>query len=740
MTDKLIPFFASTPKGMELLLADEIRSLNASNVKESNGGVIFEGDMETALRACLWSRLANRILLPLASFHAETPEALYAGAAKIDWLSHFSCDNTFAIDATLRKSKITHSRYAEQVIKDAIVDQFKEKTNERPNVERDQPDIRINAYVHRDTVTLSLDLSGDSLHRRKYRAESVEAPLKENLAAAILLRAGWPAIAKQGGALYDPMCGSGTLLIEAAMMAGDIAPCLQREYFGFKAWKQFNPAIWDRLIKEAEYRREKGLDSIPPISGSDNNIKTAGIAKANIKSAGLNKHISAFGHSLSQLEPDADWKAGLFVTNPPYGERLGDIKSLEPLYQEIGQVLKMQFEGWKASIFTGNPNLAFQIPLKSHKSYQLYNGALPCKVFNFEVSPERYFETAESKSSLYQLNPDHIKKALLPTPGPWQEGATMLANRLRKNLKKVEPWAKRNNITCYRVYDADLPEYAFAIDVYTETDNGSRWAHVQEYEAPKTIDEKKSLQRLRDALAVIPDILKIHRSHLSLKIRRRQKGSAQYEKQDTDSGYYVVNEGACKLRVNFKDYLDTGLFLDHRLTREMIASMANGKRFLNLYAYTASVTVHAANAGAASSTSVDMSKTYLDWAKENFELNNIDHEKHALVRANCTDWLEDAVKNMRSYDLIFIDPPTFSNSKRMEGVFDVQRDYINLIQQAQKLLSPKGSIIFSTNSRKFKFDESQFDDLTISNISKKTLPKDFERNPKIHYCWLIEKS
>ena len=225
---EITTYFASTAKGMELILADELRALKADKVKDALGGVYFDGDMEMALRVCLWSRLANRVLMPLAKYAAQTPEQLYAGAMKIDWSQHFDVDKTFAIDASIRRSKINHSRYAEQVIKDAIVDQFKERIDQRPDVQRDQPDIRINAYIHNDKVTLSLDLSGDSLHRRCYRAESVEAPLKENLAAAILIRAGWPTIAAAGGALYDPMCGSGTLLTEAAMMAGDIAPGLLR--------------------------------------------------------------------------------------------------------------------------------------------------------------------------------------------------------------------------------------------------------------------------------------------------------------------------------------------------------------------------------------------------------------------------------------------------------------------------------------------------------------------------------
>jgi len=723
-------FFASTAKGMELILADEIRTLKADNVKDALGGVYFDGDIEMALRVCLWSRLANRVLMPLANYAAQTPEQLYAGAMKVDWSQHFSVDKTFAIDASIRRSKINHSRYAEQVIKDAIVDQFKEKLDDRPDVQRDQPDIRINAYIFNDRATLSLDLSGDSLHRRHYRAESVEAPLKENLAAAILIRAGWPAIAAEGGSLYDPMCGSGTLLTEAAMIAGDIAPGLLREYYGFLAWAQFNPAIWQRLINEAQYRRDKGLEKIPVIMGSDISIKNVGITKANIKSANLAANIKAVSLPLNKVVPDEDWAPGLFVVNPPYGERLGDIKKLQPLYQEIGTILKARFNGWQATVFTGNTDLAFNVSLKSHKSYQLYNGAIACKVFNFSVQPDRHFEGEHAGQQ--QVIGDSMKKALLATNGEWSDGATMLANRLRKNIKKLKPWVKKNNIHCYRVYDADLPEYALAIDVY---EGDKTWLHVQEYEAPKTIDEKKSIQRLRDALAVLPDVFSIPNKQLSLKIRRRQKGSTQYEKQGTEGGFHVIQEGKASFLVNFKDYLDTGLFLDHRPIRQWLGEQAKGKQFLNLFAYTGAATVHAAMGGATTSTTVDMSKTYLDWAEKNFELNSINLDKHLLVRANCMEWLDKAINEQKKYELIFIDPPTFSNSKRMDNVFDIQRDYIELINKSAQLLTKKGCIVFSTNFRKFKFDANQFPALEVKDISRQTLPKDFERNPRIHYCW-----
>ncbi|MFT6625511.1 MAG: 23S rRNA (guanine2445-N2)-methyltransferase / 23S rRNA (guanine2069-N7)-methyltransferase, partial [Cycloclasticus sp.] len=456
----------------------------------------------------------------------------------------------------------------------------------------------------------------------------------------------------------------------------------------------------------------------------------AGIAKANVKAAHLSQQIKVISAPLSKVEPDEHWKAGLFVVNPPYGERLGEAKLLEPLYQEIGTVLKSRFDGWQASVFTADSALAFKIPLKSHKSYQLYNGAIACKVFNFSVQAERHFSGQSADTNLN----DGDKKALLATPGDWSEGATMLANRLRKNIKKIKPWVKKNDIHCYRLYDADLPEYAIAIDVY---EGEKKWLHVQEYAAPKTVDEEKSIQRLRDALAVIPEVLDVPQNQLFLKIRRRQKGSAQYEKQNSEGGFHTVQEGKAHFLVNFKDYLDTGLFLDHRPIRQWLGEQASGKQLLNLFAYTGTATVHAALGGATASTTVDMSQTYLDWAKNNFELNGLDPAKHQLVRANCMEWLDTAISEQQKYKLIFIDPPTFSNSKRMDNDFDIQRDYVELITKASQLLTKRGALIFSTNFRKFKFDESAFAYLSIENITPQTLPKDFERNPKIHYCWKL---
>ncbi|MDP6042636.1 MAG: THUMP domain-containing protein, partial [Candidatus Latescibacteria bacterium] len=238
MSDERWTLFATTPRGLEALLADEIRDLGGEEVRVVRSGVGFVGDREVAYRLCLWSRVAGRVLLTLGEFEAETPEALYEGVQGIDWSEHLMPEGTLAVTCASVQSEISHTHFGALKVKDAIVDQFRDRMGVRPSVEVIQPDVRVNLYLFRNQATLSLDLSGESLHRRGYRVAGGEAPLKEHLAAALLLRARWLEVAKAGGSLIDPMCGSGTFLVEAAMMAGDVAPGLSRSYFGFENWLQ----------------------------------------------------------------------------------------------------------------------------------------------------------------------------------------------------------------------------------------------------------------------------------------------------------------------------------------------------------------------------------------------------------------------------------------------------------------------------------------------------------------------
>ena len=778
--------FATTPKAMEDILADELRSLGASNIKTTIAGAYFEGDLPTAYRVCLWSRIANRVLLQLSTFKVTSQDDLYQGISKINWFEHLKPEGSFAVTFNAKNSQaINNTHFGALKVKDAVVDQMRAKFQIRPNIDTEQPNIRINVNLNGETAVLSLDLSGESLHRRGYRDITIKAPIKENLAAALLIRSKWPDIAKQGGTLIDPMCGSGTLLVEGAMIAADYAPGVLRSYYGFMGWKKHDADCWQTLLDEANQRKIAGLVKLPTITGFDKDSRNINAALAHITNAGLQNKIHLECRDIADAAPALSWKPGLVICNPPYGERLGDEEETSELYKKFGDSLKAHFNHWQAAMIISNPELGFRLGIRSQKPVTFYNGALECKLLRMTIEDTAFFvpkpKTSEERIALVieaattqqddsSTEISSHKKVSKESelgegrkPGAvslayrdvgegreWgavsfayrdvgegrELGAVSFANRLQKNLKKLSSWKNRNNISCYRIYDADLPEYAVAIDLYQGKEN---WVNVQEYDPPKTIDPFKATQRLAALLAETPKVLGVAPDHIFLKIRRKQKSTDQYQKLGEQGHFHIIEENGCKLQVNFEDYLDTGLFLDHRPLRLMIQQQAKGKRLLNLFAYTGSATVHAAVGGANVTTTVDMSKTYLDWAKANLALNDT-YGKHEFIQADCLEWLDEEAKQAypRQYDLIFLDPPTFSNSKRMTEVFDIQKDHVQLIQQAVTLLAPEGVLYFSTNFRRFALDKEALSKLNIEDITAKTIPEDFIRNPKIHYCWRIQ--
>ena len=717
-------FFATCPKGLENLLQDELTALGAQQARATVAGVYFDADNTQAMKFCLHSRLANRILLPLAVEEVASDYDLYSAAYTIDWQNHLKPDCTFAVDFTGTNEAIKNTQFGAMRIKDALVDKLRDHTGTRPNVDRHTPRFRVNARLAKNKVHIGIDLSGESLHRRGYRLEQGVAPLKENLAAAILLRANWPAIAADGGHLIDPMCGSGTLLIEAALMAGNIAPGLFRREFGFMDWLGFDAIAWQQLMQEAQEQRaasqQKGL---PLMLGCDEFSRVLEAASNNIERAGLQDFISVKRASIARFEKPSSWEQGLILTNPPYGERLGEVETLKNTYQELGRLVKEQCTGWTFGVFTGNAELAKELRLRSNKRYKLFNGTIASELILYELLPPEV-------ATLREDGPAAKQTAEQPLP-PLTNGATMLANRLRKNLKQFKSWVEKNAVDAYRLYDADMPEYSAAIDIYGES------IHVQEYAAPKTIDPAAAAKRFDEIIAAVCDVFNQRPEQLAIKTRQRNKGKQQYERlQNSDGEYFSVQEGLAEYWVNLTSYLDTGLFLDHRPLRRMVATEAKGKRVLNLFCYTASITVQAILGGAKSSVSVDMSNTYLHWAKKNFELNKIYGDKHQLVQADCFKWLAQC---RDGFDLIILDPPSFSNSKRMEDVLDVQEDHVNLISRCMELLSPGGTLYFSTNLRSFKLDSEGLNAFTVVDISAASIDPDFARNPKIHQCYRISE-
>ena len=714
-------FFASCPPGVADLTAAEVRACGATDISEFKLGVQFQGTLECAYRACLWSRTASRVLMPLGTFAAATPQALYEGVSTIAWHEHIAPRGTLAVDLGGATTGITHTHFGALKTKDAIVDQLRARTGERPSIDLERPDVRVDVRLDRDRATVSLDLSGDSLHRRGYRARGVAAPLKENLAAAVLLRCGWPALASEGAELLDPMCGSGTLPIEAALMALDVAPGLLRNQFGFSGWLGHDRALWHRLLEEAAARRKARASTNVVCRGFDHDPSAVRAAHENLERAKLRGQVHIERRTLEQLTRPAE--RGLLVTNPPYGERIGDQAQLEGLYAQLGAKLREHFEGWKAAVFTGNPPLAKAIGIKARRSHTLFNGRIECRLLRFDVEPSEY-----QRSPMPREQPEPA--VLLARPG-----AQMFANRLRKNLQACVDWARRESVQCYRLYDADMPEYAFAIDLYHD-EREQRHAFVQEYAAPRTVDAAGARMRRDEAMAAIPEVLQLDGAHVYVRERRQQKGGAQYERMDQQHEFQVVGEGGRRFWVNFHDYLDTGLFLDHRPTRARLGAMAAGKRFLNLFAYTGTATVYAVAGGASASTTIDMSRTYLDWAKRNLALNGLAGPQHGFVQADCLTWLAQQ-EGGRNYDLIFIDPPTHSRSKRLTRDFDVQYDHVRLLQLAAKRLTPQGIIVFSNNFARFRLDPAVHAEFAVEDIGPQTIPWDFRRSPRIHHCYVL---
>ena len=710
--------FATTARGFEELLKSELTELGAQDAKVAQGGVHYWADDETLYRTLLWSRLSSRILLPIVQAKVFSDLDLYSAVVGVNWLDYFDEKVHFFVDFNGTNQEIRHTQFGAMRVKDGIVDYFERYGRARPNVDKEQPDIRIHAYLNRDDVVLSLDLSGDALHMRGYREDTGKAPLRETLAAAIVLRSGW----QKGTPLVDPMCGSGTLLIEAAQMEAQIAPQLYRPHWGFDFWLGHNQVAWEKVKEEALAlaEAEKQRENPPHFYGFDLDHRVLQKAKQNAKNGGVAHLMQWQQGDVAAIKNPSPNVAGTVICNPPYGERLGTTPVLIALYSVFGQRLKQQFAGWNASIFSGEPSLLDCLRLRSHRQFKAKNGPLDCVQKNYQIA-----ERAEQSAVENAVEFDR-------TSSVSSEVAVDFANRLQKNIKKIEKWAKQLGLDAYRLYDADLPEYNLAVDRYADH------IVVQEYAAPKNIDENKARQRLLDAVNATLQVTGIETNKLILKVRQKQKGTNQYEKLANKGEYFYVNEYGAKLWVNLTDYLDTGLFLDHRLTRKMLGEMAQGKDFLNLFAYTGSATVHAALGKAKSTTTVDMSNTYLNWAEQNLLLNDIEGKQHKLIQADCLQWLE---KCDRQFDLIFVDPPTFSNSKRMEDSWDVQRDHIKLMTNLKRILRPNGTIVFSNNKRGFKMDFAKLEELGLSavEISHKTLPLDFERNKQIHNCWLLQK-
>lgn len=701
-------FIALTSIGIENLLVDELTELGATVSKQTVGSVRFEADSLLAQKVCLSTRFATRVLMLIEEKEGvNDKDSLYKFARLQPWQEWFGPTQTFAVDFNGTNDSLKNTQFSGLVIKDAIVDYFNDLFEQRPNVDKQDANVRVVARLNRHGVSLYIDYSGPRLSERGYRQGQGKAPIKEHLAAAIIKRSGWLENVNQP--LFDPCCGAGTILIEAAGMARNEAPGLFREGFAFERLPSF------RVAKFKELKEQLLANITDPklwLIGHDYDAQVLDKAIANAKRAELDTVIK-FKQSDATKLTSVTKLPGVVISNLPYGERIGSMAELVNLHRSLGVGFKKHFNHWKLALLGMDESLFKLLKLVKQKRYKFKNGPLDVEL------------------NLYQLDDKQVSLTTDDKPALNFEGSMAFANRLKKNKQGLKNWLKQNQVHAYRVYDADIPEYNVAVDIYDDS------AVIFEYAAPKEIDEKTSEKRLQDVISLTAQQLDIAPENIAVKVRKKQKGEEQYTPMAKQNRTMVVEEFGAKFKVNLFDYLDTGLFLDHRLARRYIQENAKDKRFLNLFAYTGTASVHAAIGGAKAITTVDLSKTYLKWGQDNFALNDISNTRYRFEQADCLKWLEHA---QGQYDLIFLDPPTFSNSKRMKDAFDVQNDHIKLLTWVKKILSPSGTLIFSNNKRGFVMDEVGLMGLGLKaeNISEKTLSPDFKRNKKIHNSWLIK--
>lgn len=696
--------FASTNFGTENLLEQELLDIGVKILNVKRGGIYYEANELLLYQSLMWSRIASRIFLYIKKFRINNIKDLYNNIYDINWTEFFNVNNTFMINCKGTNNIVRNSLFGSLIVKDAIVDQFNKKYGCRPNVDRISPNIRIKVLIsNKNIMHVMLDLSGDALYKRGYRQFCHSTPIKENLASAIVLNSGWI----KNTPIIDPMCGSGTLLIEAAMMSCDKAPGLNRVKWGFKFWKKYNKSLWKNVFETAQKRFQIGLQKCSKnyFIGYDYNAEIIEKAKINTSNAGLSNIIQFFTKNLNNLKNTYNKKEfGILLSNPPYGEREQTESQLVGLYVQLSMISKKYFKNWQLSVFSSSNFLLNFLQMQSHKEYILRNGALNCTQKNYKI----FLHSSITESDEFQ-------------------------NRLTKNFKKLNNWTQQENIECFRVYNADLPNYNIIIDIY------KKWIVLQEYKAPKIINYKKAHKRLCNAIYHTKEILSININNIILKIRQKNKNKTQYQKLFNQNNFIEIKEHHAKFLVNLTDYLDTGLFLEKRLIRKLIGKMSKGKDFLNLFSYTGTATVYAGLGNANSTTSIDISNTYIQWSIRNMSINNLSGSKHNFIQTNCLNWIKTTNKK---FDLIFINPPTFSNSKKMNKSFELKRDFFHLIKDLKRILRQDGNIIFSSSTHNFKINLDVLDKIKLyaKNITKKTQSKDYINDSKIYHSWIIKHS
>ncbi len=776
--DEQLELFASCMPGLEALLADELRSFDIERVRPLKGGVAFFCEADRAYRACLWSRLASRIVLVLGRVNARDADLLYAGAYNLEWERIIDASSSIAVHAHGTNEQLRNTRFTALKVKDALVDRLRDKRDERPAVDTKSPRVAIDVRVHESRATISLDFSGEALNHRSYLVpdDSEDAALATTMSAGILAAARWGELAQEGAAFVDPVCDDGILAVEAAAIACDMAPGLLRERWGFFGWTRFDEDVWNALTAEADERFEAGIVRLSgeqalnapknarpdltrvKILAASSSSPAISRAREHVRRAGLRQVVSVElgdAESAGELVDRAYAVAGdrsALAAGPVDGagrQAEGAPRCLVASNVEARSGRSADYRASEATFMAAasHARAGARFAIAGALDAEARFGCAP--VFEQTFGRDRVTLAV----SVFDELPQALRTIEIPdahggaphTVEVFEENSAQFAARLRKVFKERRKWAAREGITCYRVYDADLPDYAVAIDLYEGAGEarGNTYLHIAEYAPPASIDPAKARRRFDDVLAIAAVVCEVRPDHIFSKTRMRESGGSQYRNAGNRAYVTTVQEGGYTFEVDLAGKLDTGIFLDTREVRKLIGQRSAGKTFLNLFAYTGTATVYAAGGGADETLTVDLSNGYLEWAQRNMEANGFATDAHEYERANVVKWITEARRSGWRFDLIYVDPPTFSNSKAMgKRTWDVQRDHVELLVGVSRLLTEGGEAIFCCNLRSFKphLDDLRKYGVELEDITESTIPHDFARTTRIHKCYIVRRA
>ena len=782
-------FYASCPEGFESALADELKRLGLSHVRRLKGRATFEGELEEGYRACLWSRLASRVFVVLGRFEAQDADELYDGVYDIAWENIVRPHATIAITARGVTEQLRNTRFSALRAKDALCDRLAEATGRRADVDAADPDVHLLLSLRQRRASISLDLSGDPLFKRlppaATRAGEGTHVLRPDYAALVLAQVGWTALCEREltaddyenealPTLIDASCAGGGLLLEAVNILTGRAPGAARERWGFEGWQLHDAALWEQLTAEARERETAARERQARIVAVDIDPAARKTAERMVKCAGYKRFVDFCAAKPATMLDHAGAVAGAAIVADTTETPLSLMHDAMTLIGELRRapelasapVAALTRDGLMARALHAEPERSIAVMPNNEEAAIEVWPSLDHAAATFEAATSA--DAAGEAEGAGDAGDETGTASAMPEPAATLDlgdgkplpvlipESEQFANRLRKNARLRRKWAKREGVSCYRVYDADLPDYSAAIDLYEGCpQTPGRWLVIAEYAAPKTIDPALAQARMLDILAIAPRILDVPAEHVHAKARMRSRGGSQYGKQGAGKGgsgeraniarrrLPLIEEGGLTFAVNFDDYLDVGIFLDHRVTRNLVREHAKqARRFLNLFAYTGTATCYAADAGVEETVTVDLSNTYLDWAERNMRQNGFTGSNHYFVRDDVLAWIREQRQTDNRWDLIFCDPPTFSNSSKMgRRTWDVQRDHVDLIVGISRLLTREGEAIFSCNLRTFKPDTEALAraGVVLTDITEQTIPEDFARNKRIHHCYIVKR-